>query len=279
MNRISFNGKIVAATEAVLRADNRSYRYGDGFFETMQVYQGKMLLEELHTARLTKTLSLLQLHLPVHLSFEKLKSEIISLCQKNGCEKNARVRLSFSRGQGGLFEGNPTADYCIECWPLDQSIKELNPNGLEIGIYPDARKSMDKFSGIKSASFQSYAMAALYAKEQKWNDALLLNSNGYLADTTIANIFLLSKGKLITPSLDQGCIDGVMRRHIIRVMLEKGQAVEERPVHPDELEQADEIFLSNAIRGIRWVGRIGDKMYVCQQTVDIFNQSVRTILH
>ena len=70
-----------------------------------------------------------------------------------------------------------------------------------------------------------------------------------------------------------------MRRHIIRVMLEKGQAVEERPVHPDELEQADEIFLSNAIRGIRWVGRIGDKMYVCQQTVDIFNQSVQTILH
>ncbi len=267
------------ANEPVLMADNRSYRYGDGFFETMQVYQGKILLEELHAQRLTKTLALLQFHLPVHLSFEKLKTEIVSLCQKNNCEKNARIRLSFSRGLGGLFEGNPTADYCIECWPLEQNIKELNPNGLEIGIFPDARKSMDRFSGIKSASFQSYALAALYAKEQKWNDALLLNTNGNLTDSTIANIFLLINGKLITPSLDQGCIDGVMRRHIIRVMQENGLIVEERPVHPDDLRQADEIFLSNAIRGIRWVGRFGDTTYICQQTVDIFNQAVRTLLH
>lgn len=138
---------------------------------------------------------------------------------------------------------------------------------------------MDMFSGIKSSSFQSYALAALFAKEQKWNDALLLNTNGYLADTTIANIFLLSKGKLITPSLDQGCIDGVMRRHIIRVLQDNGKVVEERPVHPDELQDADEIFLSNAIRGIRWVGRIGDRTYTCQQTVDIFNQTVRTLFH
>lgn len=279
MNRISFNGKILAANEQILRADNRSYRYGDGCFETLQVYQGKILLEELHAQRLAKTLSLLQLHLPVHLSFEKLKSEIISLCQKNNCEKNARVRLSFSRGSGGLFEGNPTADYCIECWPLEESIKELNQNGLEIGVFPDAKKSLDAFSGIKSSSFQSYALAALYAREQKWNDALLLNTNGNLADSTIANIFLLINGKMVTPSLDQGCIDGVMRRHIIRVLQESGIVVEERPVHPDELNQASEVFLSNAIRGIRWVGRFGNTSYTCQQTVDIFNRSVRTLLH
>ena len=157
-------------------------------------------------------------------------------------------------------------------------MKTLNPNGLEIGIFPDARKSTDRFSLIKSSSFQAYALAALYAREQKWNDALLLNTNGNLADSTIANLFLLIKGTLVTPSLDQGCIDGVMRRHIIRVINDSGVGVEERPVHPDELLQAEEIFLSNAIRGIRWVGRIGDTRYTCQQTVDIFSKAVRTLL-
>lgn len=259
-------------------ADNRSYRYGDGCFETIHLFRGTILLEELHADRLAKSIALLKLQLPVHLSFEKLKAEIILLCQKNNCEKNARVRLSFSRGSGGLFEGNPTADYCIECWPLEDSIREINQNGLEIGIFPEARKSMDVYSGIKSSSFQTYALAAIYAREQKWNDALVLNTNGNLADSTIANIFLLSNGKIVTPSLDQGCIDGVMRRHIIRVMLETGVVVEERAVHPDELHEAEEVFLTNAIRGIRWVGRFGHSTYTCQQTVDIFNQSVRTLL-
>lgn len=277
MNSICLNGKILQADEPALLAANRGYRYGDGLFETMKLLRAEILLADYHFERLFAGLQLLQYEIPKLLNREKLETEIQHLCRKNKCEQLARVRLSVFRGNGGLYDEDKTTQYLIECWPLNESMNRLNENGLIIGIYPDAEKSADKFSNLKSANFLPYSMAALYAKENKLNDCLVLNTTGHIADSTIANLFIITNGKLSTPGLPEGCVAGVMRRHLLTVLQEAGEEVQETAISSHDLKNADEVFLTNAINGIRWVRQSGDTIYTNAKTVEIYNRFVKTI--
>lgn len=277
MNNICLNGKIIAGDEPVLRASNRSYRYGDGLFDTMKVQNGNILLAKYHFERLFESLSLLKFEIPKLFNEEKLDQEIVNLCRKNNCEKFARVRLSVFRGNGGLYDEDKTLEYMIECWPLNDSVNKLNENGLLIDIYPEAKKSCDKFSNLKSANFQPYSMAALFAKENKLNDCLVLNTSGGIADSTIANLFLIKGETIITPSLEEGCINGVMRRHLLSELQIAGFKTQEIAVSISDLRIANEVFLTNAINGIRWVRQFRGATYTNVKTVEIYNRFIKTI--
>jgi len=277
MNHICFNGKYFDAGQPVLLASNRSYRYGDGVFETMKVQQGKILLSDYHFERLFNSLDLLKFKKNKLLTRDKLEQDILRLCQKNAVEKLARVRLSFSRGNGGLYDEDKETEWLIESWALNESVNQLNENGLVIGIYPDVQKATGKFSNIKSANFQLYSMAALFAKENKLNDCLVLNSSGNIADSTIANLFIIKNEKVFTPSLNEGCINGVMRRYLVEKLSGSVYSVLETVVTTEDLVQADEIFLTNAINGIRWVQLFNGKNYSNQQTKAISRFLAATI--
>ncbi len=280
MNSICFNGKIVAGDEPVLLASNRSYRYGDGLFETMKIQNGNISLSSYHFERLFGGLSLLKFDIPKLFNKEKLEQHILNLSRKNECEKLARVRLSVFRGNGGLYDADKTLQYIIECWPLNESVNKINDNGLVIDIYPDGEKSCDKFSNLKSANFQLYSMAALFAKENQLNDCLVLNNSGGIADSTIANIFLIKGETIITPSLKEGCINGVMRKYMLEKFRAEGESwqVEERSVLASNIKDADEIFLTNAINSIRWVRQFRNRTYTNVRTVEIYNRYVKTIM-
>ena len=278
MNSIWFNGKIVSGDEPVLMASNRGYRYGDGLFETIKVVNGNTLLTKYHFERLFEGLSLLKFEIPRLFTRQKIEQEILQLCRKNDCEKLARVRLSVFRGNGGLYDEQKTIQYIIESWPINESINKLNENGLVIDIYPDAEKSCDKFSNLKSANFQPYSMAAIYAKENKLNDCLVLNTSGSIADSTIANLFLIKGDTIITPSLEEGCVNGVMRRHLLTELQNAGWKTLETSVSVSDMKNANEILLTNAINGIRWVRQFRDKVYSNVKTEEIYNRFVKTII-
>ena len=278
MNNICFNGKILPGDEPVLLASNRSYRYGDGLFETMKVQNGSILLAQYHFERLFSSLSLLKFEVPKLFTKEKLEQEILNLSRKNNCEKFARVRLSVFRGNGGLYDEDKALQYMIECWPLNESVNKLNENGLLIDIYPEAEKSCDKFSNLKSANFQPYSMAALFAKENKLNDCLVLNTSGGIADSTIANLFLIKVETIITPSLEEGCINGVMRRHLLSEFQIAGLKTQEIAISVSDIKTANEVFLTNAINGIRWVRQFRGATYTNVKTVEIYNRFIKTIL-
>jgi branched-chain amino acid aminotransferase len=278
MNSICFNGKIVSGNEPVLMASNRGYRYGDGLFETMKVVNGNIALSQFHFERLFSGLSLLKFEIPKLFTVGKLQQEIMHLCRKNECEKLARVRLSVFRGNGGLYDEDKTLQYIIECWPLNESVTKLNANGLVIDVYPDAEKSCDKFSNLKSANFLPYSMAAQYARENKLNDCLVLNNSGGIADSTIANLFIIKNEIILTPGLEEGCVSGVMRRYLIEKLQTSGYELREEALTVSNLKAADEIFLTNAINGIRWVKQFRDTMYTNNHAAQIYNQFVQTIL-
>lgn len=262
MDYFIHNGKTCKEHTAVLQANNRGLRYGDGLFETMKSINGQLQFTDEHFARLWKGMQVLQFNIPKHFNPDSLQDEILSLLKKNNHQKLARVRLTIFRGDGGLYDAiNHLPNYIIQTWELADDIDKWNSNGLVLGIYTDVKKSCDILSNLKHNNFLPYALAALYAKEQKWNDAVLLNTAGRLCDSTIANIFLIKDEQVYTPKLAEGCIAGVMRKNIIQLLLKTDLPVVECGLSIDELLQADEVFLTNSIYNMRWVQCIGDKFY------------------
>jgi branched-chain amino acid aminotransferase len=262
---INFNGSILPSGTLLLTADNRGFRYGDGVFETIRVKDGGILFSLFHFERLLSGTRLLQFDPLPFPDPSKLEADVLELCKRNDHLVSARVRLTVFRGD--IEDSLP--NYVIQSWPLGPPARGSNVNGLILGVFPDGRKSCDLFANIKSNNYLIYSMAALYARQQLWDDCLVLNSRDRVADSSIANIFYMRNGVIYTPPLSEGCVAGVMRRRLLEILPEKGFKVEERPVTPEDIRSAEGVFLTNAIRGIRWVSRFGEMIYDSKPVQDL----------
>jgi branched-chain amino acid aminotransferase len=279
MNYVCVDGKLLPADQPVLLADNRGYRYGDGLFETMKMVRQSISLEVFHFQRFFAGLQVLGFEIPTLFTPRRLEQEIHQLCKKNQCDDLARIRLSAFRGNGGIYDTTTWMQYIIECWPIPESANQWPENGLDIGLFRDARKSCDLFANLKSANFLPYVMAARYARENKWNDCLVLNQHGRIADATIANLFLIKEKAILTPSLSEGCVNGVMRRYLLEKLKAEnsGLTIMEQPITLDDLLNADEVFLTNSLNGIKWVKQLQDKKYTNLLSKRIYDQYIKTI--
>jgi branched-chain amino acid aminotransferase len=251
------NGKLFEVSENAISISNHSYRYGDGLFETMKLVNRNIPLATYHFERLFEGMKLLDFKIPGLFTKEKLLNEIKRLAEKNNCSNLARARLQVSRGNGGVKDCDDHLQYTIECTAADENINRLNENGFVIDIFPDAIKSCDKFSNLKSSNYINYVMAARFAKENKLNEALLLNQHIRVCEASIASIFWIKDGIIFTPPLSEGCVAGVMRKWILHNI----PGIVEQPVTEDELLNADELFLTNAVYGVRWVKQFRETTY------------------
>lgn len=272
MHYINHNGHLLPADKAALPHDNRAFRYGYGLFETMLLRDGAIRLEDYHWQRLTEGLQLLQLELPQHITTTQLRNEVVKTATKNQLQHLCRIRLQLYASSGGLYDApNQKVSFLIECFPLRETGLLLNENGLKVGIAEGLYKSADALSNIKSCSALTYAMAARMAKAHKWNDALILNAKDHLIESTIANIFWVRNRQVYTAPLSDGCVAGVMRRHVMTVLPAAGIPVQEQSLSRHDLPHIQELFLTNAIRGIQWVGEANGNIFA--------NDLIRFIYH
>lgn len=260
---IVYNGNFLNGDKPFIGADNRSFRYGDGLFETMKIINGKLLLADLHFERLFAGMRQLRFEPPRYFTPYYFMDLISKLCIRNHTEEAARIRMMVFRGDGGPYHPvDHYPNFVIQSAPLQQEVLSWNEKGFQIDVFPDARKSCDGFANLKSNNYLPYLMAALYAKEKKLDDCIVMNSHGRIADATIANVFLIKDSTVCTPALSEGCVAGVMRRHLIMLLRENSFRVEEEgTVRVESLLQADEIFLTNALYSVRWVGAFRDCRY------------------
>jgi branched-chain amino acid aminotransferase len=262
MSFICYNGAFLQQSQPGLVASNRGYKWGDGVFETLKVYKGNILLGSFHFERLLLSVQLLQMEITY--TTQQLTAAILELCKKNGCLNLARVRLTIYRE-----EGNQTG-YTIEAIALPEESMQWNSRGYTVDSYPYARKACDVFANLKTSNYLPYVMAGLYAKEKGLDEVLVLNSYNHFCDASKANIFWIKNQEIFTPALDQGCINGVMRRYIIERSKQIGWRVHQTVLTEKLLIEADECFLTNAIQGMRWVGQYCEQHYKSDLTKEIF---------
>ncbi|MCB0402305.1 MAG: aminotransferase class IV [Flavobacteriales bacterium] len=267
---INYDGFLYQEDEPIFTVKNRGFRYGDALFESIRVINGKPCFLEDHFMRLKKGMELLKMR-PGKISFNDLKSQIEKLIVKNNITKGGRVRLSVFRSGEGLYE--PETDgksYVIEAKPIHDNHYVLNEKGLKVDVYNDLKIHKNKLSQIKTTNNIPNVLASIYKKENELDECILLNDSGRIAEAVSSNIFLYKNKNLYTPALDEGCMDGVMRKQIFRVAKELNINVFEGMLNGTMLLQADEMFLTNAINGVHWVASYRQKRY--------FNKAVKEIL-
>ncbi|WP_257656871.1 aminotransferase class IV [Parapedobacter lycopersici] len=268
---IDFNGKLLPEKETVLTTDNRAFRYGDGLFETMRWMGGKVRFLAYHLERLHEGMRMLQLSAPGSFDEKFINSHAEALIRKNNLEgQHVRLRLQVYRDGGGLYSPQQNnAAYVLTASRLDPDDVKHRKLGLIIDVYSEYRKPVSALSKLKSSNALIYVMAGLYRKKNGLDDVLLLNQEGFLCESMNSNVFVWYDRKLYTPALSEGCIEGVMRRVVIDLAVSQGMEVIEAQISPDILNEADEIFHTNAIHGVQWVMGYKQKRY--------FNRISRTL--
>ncbi len=278
---VNNNGEILPNEGATIAAGNRSYLYGDGLFESIRVMNGKALNLDNHYRRLMEGAKVLKMRIPSFYTVEFFQTKIDELIRKSGITRGGKCKISLDRSTGGTyFPETNEVSYFIEIYPYESNLFELNHKGLEIDIYSDLKKQKNFLSNYKTKNGLIYVMAAITAKEKNLDDMLITNDKGGILESINSNLFVVSNGVLYTPGLDEGCLAGTMRMQVINIALQHNIKVYECNILPSNLLAADEIFLTNAIRGIQWVGGYRTKRYfnsTCRKLQSFLNDYWDTI--
>lgn len=244
------NGFLVEKGEKVFDTGNRSFKYGDGIFETIKIASGKICNWENHHKRLLHGLNALKLD---HGNYDAdaWKREILKLIERN-FYTHAKVRLFVYRDAPGTY--TPMSNrigYFIEGMRYDQPSYNFNKEGIAIGIYQEMKKQRDFTMNCKTTNALIYVMASIYKKEMSLDDVVILNDAGRVAETTVSNIFCLKKGKLSTPALSEAPVMGTKRFEVINIAKRLGFEIDEVEMTLSDLNEAEEIFVSNAMLGVQ----------------------------
>ncbi|MBL4592551.1 MAG: aminotransferase class IV [Flavobacteriales bacterium] len=275
---INFNGFLYMEDEKVFTVKNRAFRYGDALFETIRVIDGQPRYLEDHFIRLKKGMAVLKMH-SANISFNDLKEQVVKLIEKNHIKKGGRVRLTVFRSGDGLYTPeNEGKSYVIEASPLKDNIYVLNENGLSIDVFNDLRRTRNILSQIKTTNNIPHVLTGIYKKENDLDDCIVLNDQARIVEALSSNIFLYKNNNLYTPSLDEGCMDGVMRKQVLLIAKEMNINVFEGMVNGSMLLQADEMFLTNAISGIQWVVSYRQKRYFNKATKEVLSHLNKSFL-
>ncbi len=259
---ILYNDNFFLITDAVLTAQNRGFKFGDGLFESMKMCKGKLMFAEKHADRLKSGMKALKMEGGELMDEYFLKQKTAELARKNKLKDNVRFRLSVYREGQGLYtpESNKVG-YLLEATPLAADNYEVNKKGLIVDVYTDLTKSADKIANYKTSSSLLYVMAGLFKKQNSLDDAFILNNHGFLCESISSNIFVVYNKEIYTPALSEGCVAGVMRNVIMGIAKTHSIPLIEAQINPEVLKEAEEVFVTNAVLGIQWVMGYGRKRY------------------
>src|SRR5471030_2377307 len=258
---INFNGEIFPSDAKLVTVSNRAFRYGDGLFESMRMMKGSLKFADQHADRLQRGMRALKIDGYSQMDAWFLKEKAEDLARRNKT-KHGRLRLTVYRDSEGFYAPSQNKmSWCLELQPLDEPRYFLNSKGLIMDIFSDLAKPCDYLANIKTCNSLIYVMAGLFKAQNKLDEVFILNQKGFLCEAGSANIFVLYQNHLYTPALSEGCVEGVMRQVVINLARQHNIPVTEAQINPEILYEADEVFLTNASKGIQWVMGYGVKRY------------------
>jgi len=249
---IYLNGRIVPRFEAKLSAFDHGFLYGYGLFETMRAYNGRIFRLDSHVTRLccsAESIGLTHSILTTHEGEQSLKAACMATLEANEF-KDARIRLTVSAGEGDMTPDTGTCakpTVLITARTLAPSPPEKYEVGFKAAVSFLRRNSQSPLSRLKSVSYMENVLARMTARATGYDEAIFLNEQGYLAEGSTTNVFLVSHGELITPCFESGVLPGITREAVLEIARTSNIKATERWVELNELIEAQEAFLTNSI--------------------------------
>ena len=258
---INYNGKILYSD--TLLANNRGLLYGDAVFETLKIVNNKVLFLEDHYFRLMSTMRITRMEIPMDFTMEYFEEQVLLLATANNCGVSARARITVFRNQGGNYMPDTNSiSFVIATVVLENHKYAIEKSNYEVELYKDFYTPKHLLSTLKTTNKMINVIGSIFAKENELDNCLLLNEDKNVIEALQGNLFMLIDNKLITPPISDGCLNGIMRKQIIAIV-KKLDNIEfiEQSISPFELQKADELFITNVIKGIQPITKYRKKEY------------------
>ena len=268
---INFNG-ILQDSDTNLLDQNRGFLYGDGVFETLKIVGGKILFFEDHYFRLMAAMRIVRMEIPMNFTLEYLEEQVLSLVEKNKIEQSARARITVYRNNGGLYlPTNNTVSFLIQTSAIENPVYSISEKEYEVDLYKDLYIPKQLLSTLKTTNKMIHVTGSIYAKENDLDNCILLNDSKNVVEALQGNLFMRMGNTLITPPISEGCLNGIMRKQILSfAKKETNLEVVEQVISPFDLQKADELFVTNVIRGIQPITKYRKKEFE-QDTAKVLN--------
>ena len=272
---INFNGKILENEALFLNQKNRGLKYGDALFETIKVVNSKIFFLEDHYFRLMASMRILRMKIPENFTMEFIENQIFKLIENTNLNNSAvRIRLTVFRHSDGLYLPiTNEVSYIIEAALIDSPFYLFNDQPYEIELFKDHLVNSGLLSTLKSNNRIINVLGSIYAKENNYDNCLLLNEDKNVIEALNGNVFLVNGNQIITPPKSDGCINGIIRKQLIEIIKKtEDYLFEERSISPFELQKADELFITNVIIGIQNVSKYRKKTFKKEISKDLLNK-------
>ena len=247
---------------------------GWGIFTTVRISRGEAFAYERHWRRLEKDAGII--HLPMPYTAAKVRVHLHEVIRANkvteGC---ARIYLVYnSVGYWQSAEHRPQVDLIIYSAGLPEH-REI----VRLGLRAHGRYAASPLAGVKTISWLNNVWSIAEANKEGFDEVAMLNERGEVAECTSANIFAVKNGKILTPPLSSGCLEGITRGILLEIAPEAGLSVVEQPLSPEDLFTAEEVFISSTNRNLISVGAIASHSIpapgpVCQRLLELFDAYV-----
>ena len=259
---INFNGTLHSSADNLL-VNNRSFLYGDGVFETVKIVADKILFVEDHYFRLMASMRVVRMEIPMNFTLEYFEEQILVALKGNNLSGAVRARITVYRNDGGYYLPKTNAvSFLIEVVSIDNALYRIDKTTYEVDLYKDFYVAKQLLSSIKTTNKIINITGSIFAKENGLDNCLLLNDSKNVIEALQGNVFMVMDGKLITPPVSEGCLNGVMRKQILSLAKEiENLEVLEQPISPFDLQKAEELFITNVIKGIQPITKYRKKEY------------------
>ena len=270
---INCNGTFLPS-DICLSASNRGFLYGDGVFETLKVVNNKILFLEDHYFRLMASMRIVRMQIPANFTLEYLEEQILNTATTNNCATSARIRFTVYRNDGGFYTPKTrTVSYIIQASPLDATKYSFADASYEVDLYKDFFIPKQLLSTIKTTNKMINITGSIFAQENDLQDCLLLNNEKNVVEALNGNLFLRLGNKLLTPPIEDGCLNGIVRKQLLAVAKKiEGLEVVEASISPFDLQKADELFITNIIVGIQPITQYRKKTYTTELATELLQK-------
>jgi branched-chain amino acid aminotransferase len=248
------NGVIRDTADKLASAGQVGLLNGWGVFSTLRVKEGVLFAWERHYARMKKDADLM--HVPFPTDGDALRDDLLKLVDANSAQEGT-LRVAVVRNRGGMFEG-PGIDRPYDVIAFTKDLNVWGP-AVRLMTKPDARHGASPFSGTKITSWSMNLTWLEEAQSKGFDEMLLLDEHGHVSECTSANLFIVQGSKVWTPPLSCGCLPGITRAVMLEEVRAPGIELGERPIQLEELDQADDVFITSSTRDALAVSEVDSK--------------------